>query len=59
VFENQVLGRILGLKQDEVMGGWRNLQIEERHSLYSSSAIIRVIKSKRMRWVDNVARMGR
>jgi hypothetical protein len=49
-FENRVLGRISGLKRDEVIGGWRKLQNEELHNLYSSSSIIRMIKSRRMRW---------
>jgi hypothetical protein len=43
VFENRVLGRIFGPKQDEVTGGWRELNDEELHNLYSSSDIIRMI----------------
>jgi hypothetical protein len=58
VFENRVLGRIFGPKRDEVMGGWRKLHNEELHNLYSSPSIIRIIKSGRMRWAGNVARMG-
>jgi hypothetical protein len=58
VFENRVLRRIFGPKRDEVTGGWRKLHNEELHSLYSSSSIIRMIKSRRMRWAVHVARMG-
>jgi hypothetical protein len=58
-FENIVLRRIFGLKRDEVTGGWRKLHNEELHNLYSSQSIIRMIKSKRMRWGGHVARMGR
>jgi hypothetical protein len=59
VFENRVLRRIFGPKRDEVTGEWRKLHNEELHDLYSSPSIIRIIKSLRMRWVDNVARIGR
>jgi hypothetical protein len=45
-------------KRDEVTGGWRKLYNEELHNLYSSPSIIRVIKSRRMRWAGHVARMG-
>jgi hypothetical protein len=58
VFENKVLRRIFGPKRDEVTGGWRKLHNEELHDLYSSPSIIRIIKSKRMRWAGHVARMG-
>jgi len=58
VFENRVLWRIIGPKRDEVTGGWRKLHNEELNDLYSSSNIIRVIKSRRMRWAGHVARMG-
>jgi hypothetical protein len=58
VFENRVLRRIFGPKRDGVTGGWRKLHNEEFHNLYSSSSIIRIIKSRRMRWVGHVARMG-
>jgi hypothetical protein len=59
VFENRVLRRIFGPKRDEVTGGWRKLHTEELHNLYSSPSIIRMMKSRRMRWEENVARMGR
>jgi hypothetical protein len=52
-----VLKRIFGPKRDEVTGGWRKLHNEELHNLYSSS-IIRMIKSRRMRWAGHVERMG-
>jgi hypothetical protein len=58
VFENRVLRNIFGLKRDEVIGGWRKLHNKELHNLYSSPSIIRIIKSRRMRWVGHVARMG-
>jgi hypothetical protein len=48
-----------GCKRDEVTGEWRKLHNEELHDLYSSPNIVRVIKSIRMRWTGNVARMGR
>jgi hypothetical protein len=54
VFENRAL-RLFGLKRDEVTGGWRKLHNEELHNLYSSPSIIRMIKSKRMRWAGHVA----
>jgi hypothetical protein len=59
VFENRVLRRIFGSKRDEVMGSWRKLHNEELHNLYYSPSIIRMIKSRRMRWAGHVARMGR
>jgi hypothetical protein len=58
VFENRVLMRIFRPKRDRVTGGWRNLHNEELHKLYSSPSIIRIIKSRRMRWAGHVARMG-
>jgi hypothetical protein len=58
VFENRVLRRIFGPKRDEVMGSWRKLYNEELHNLYSSPSIIRIIKSRRMKWEGQVARMG-
>ena len=58
LFENGVLRRIFGPKRDEVTGEWRKLHSEELKGLYSSPNIVRVIKSRRMRWVGHVARMG-
>jgi hypothetical protein len=57
VFENKVL-RIFGPNRDEVRGGWRKLHNEELRDLYSSPSIIRIMKSRRMRWAGHVARMG-
>jgi hypothetical protein len=59
VFENRVLKKIFGPKSDDVIGGWRKLHNEELHNLYCSPSIIRIIKSRRMRWAGHVARMGR
>jgi len=56
VFENRVLRKIFGPKRDEVAGVWRKLQNEELNDLYSSSNIVRVIKSRR--WAGHVERMG-
>jgi hypothetical protein len=53
-----VLRRIYGPKRDEVTKEWRRLHKEELYGLSSSSNIIRVIKSRRMRWAGHVARMG-
>jgi hypothetical protein len=58
VFENTVLRRIFGPKRDEVTGEWRRLHNEELYALYSSPAIIRVIKSRRLKRAGHVARMG-
>jgi hypothetical protein len=49
---------IFGPKRDEVTAVWRKLNIEELNDLYSSPIIVRVIKSRRMRWAGHVARMG-
>jgi hypothetical protein len=55
MFENRVLRKIFGLKKDEVIRDWRKLHNEELHNLYCSQSIIRIIKSRRMRWAGNVA----
>jgi hypothetical protein len=57
VFENRVL-RLFGPKRDGVAGEWRKLHNDELNDLYCSSNSVRVIKSRRMRWVGHVARMG-
>jgi hypothetical protein len=57
-FRNRVLRRIFGPKRDEETGGWRKLHNEELHNLYSSPCIIRIIKSRRMKWAGRVARIG-
>jgi hypothetical protein len=57
VFENRVLRRIFVPKRDEVTRGWRKLHNEELHSLYSSPSIIRMIKSRRIKWAGHVERM--
>jgi hypothetical protein len=56
--DRSVLRRIFGPKRDEVTGEWRKLHNKELHDLYSSPSIIRIIKSRRMRWVGHVVRMG-
>jgi hypothetical protein len=58
VFDNRVLRRIFGPKRDEVTGDWRKLHNEELHNLYSSPNIIRMIKSRMMKWAGHVERMG-
>ena len=58
VFENVVLRRIFGPRRDEVTWEWRRLQNKELNDLYSSPNIVRVIKSRKMRWAGHVARMG-
>jgi len=58
VFKNMVLRRIFGPRRDEVMGEWRRLHNEELNDLYCSPNIVRVIKSRRMRWAGHVASMG-
>jgi hypothetical protein len=58
VFENKVLRRIFGPKKVEVTGEWRRLHNKELYALYSSSSIIWVIKSRKLRWTGHVARMG-
>jgi len=58
VFENKVLRRIFGPRIDEVTGDWRRLHNEEINVLYSSPNIMRVIKSRRVRWAGHVVSMG-
>jgi len=58
VFENRVLRKVFGLKRDEVTGEWRKLHNEELNDLYSLPNIVRVVKSRRMRWAGRAARMG-
>jgi hypothetical protein len=58
VLENKVLRRIILLRRDEVIRGWRKLHDEELHNLYFSPKIIRMIKSRRMKGAGHVARMG-
>ena len=58
MFENRVLSKIFGPKRDEMRGEWRKLHNKELNDLYSSVNITRVIKTRRMRWVGNVAGVG-
>jgi hypothetical protein len=58
VFENKVLRRILGPKRDEVTREWGRLHNKELYALYSLPNIIRVMKSRRLRWAGHVARIG-
>jgi hypothetical protein len=53
-----VLRRIFGPKRDEVTEEWRRLHNKELYAMYSSPNIIRMIKSRRLRWAGHVARMG-
>jgi hypothetical protein len=56
-FENRGLRRVFGPKRDEVTAEWRKLHNEELNDLYSLPNIVRVVKSRRMRWAGNVARI--
>ena len=58
LFENRVLRRVFGPKRDEVTGEWRKLHTEELSDLYSLPNIVRVVKSRRMRWAGHVSLMG-
>jgi hypothetical protein len=58
VFEKRVLRRIFGPKRVDVTGDRRKLHNEKLHNLYFSQSIIRMIKSRRMRWAGHVARIG-
>jgi hypothetical protein len=53
-----MLKGVFGPKRDELIGGWRKLHNEELHNLYSSPSIIKMIKTRSMRWAGHVARMG-
>ena len=58
VFENRVLRRVFGPEKNEVTREWRKLRNEELSDLYYLPNIVRVVKSRRMRWAGHVARMG-
>ena len=58
VFENKVFRRVFGPKRGEVTGEWRKLHNEELSDLYSLPNILRVVKSRRMRWAGHVGRIG-
>jgi hypothetical protein len=58
VFENRVMRGIFGSKGEEVAGGWRRLHDEELHNLYTTPYIVRVMKSRNIRWARHVACMG-
>ena len=59
VFENRVLRIIFGPRTYDVTGDWRKLHTEGLNDVYCSPNIVRVMKSRRMRWAGQVARMGR
>ena len=59
VFENRALRGIFGPKRDEVTEEWRKLHNDGLNDLYCSPNIVRVVKSRRMRWAGNVTRMGK
>jgi hypothetical protein len=54
VINNRVLRKIFRSEREEVAGGWRNVHNEELHTLYSTSYIVRVIKTNSMRWARHV-----
>jgi hypothetical protein len=58
LIKNRVLRRIFGPERDQVTGGWRKLHNEELRNMYSSPNIIRMIKSRKIKWAGHVARMG-
>ena len=58
MFENKVLRRIFGPRRAEEKGNWRRLHNEELNDLYTSPNIVRVLKSRRLRWDGHVPRMG-
>jgi hypothetical protein len=57
MFENRVLRIVFGPQRDELTGEWRKLHNEELNDLYSLTSIVRVVKSRRMRWAGHVARV--
>jgi hypothetical protein len=57
ILRNRVLRRVFGLKREQIIGGWRKLRNEELHNTYSSSHVIRLIKSRRMKLVGHKIRM--
>jgi hypothetical protein len=59
VFENRVLRKLFGPRRREETGRWRKLHNKDLHTLYSLSGIIRMLKSKRMRWEGHVEKMRR
>jgi hypothetical protein len=58
-FEKKVLRRIFGHRREEVAGDSRRLHNEKLHNVYTSPNIIRVINSRRVKWMEHVARVGR
>jgi hypothetical protein len=58
VFENRVLRIIFEMNGDEVKGEWRKLHNEELHDFFSSTSIIRMIKSRSIKWATYITRMG-
>jgi hypothetical protein len=57
MFGGKFVRRTFGPKRDEVIGGWRKLHDEELHNFHGSPSIIRIMKSRRIRWAGHVARM--
>ena len=58
IFENRVLRKIFGPKRDEVPGEWSRPHNEDLYEMYSLPSTIRVTKSRRMKWTEDIARMG-
>ena len=59
IFESRTMRGIFGPERNEMIGEWRKLHTQELNDLYSSPNIIRLVESRKMRWVGNVARMGK